>query len=57
MMKSVGEIASKKYLIHAKYLIHFGKKLTLTFDLDLMSRSLTLGSLNVPYLVVPWYQV
>ena len=33
MMKSVGEIASKMWPV-AQYLAHFGKKLTLTFDLD-----------------------
>ena len=60
MMKSVGEIASKMWPV-VKYLTHFWKILTLTFDLDLnldlKSRSSTLGSLNVSYWVVPWYQV
>ena len=38
MMKSVGEIASKIWPI-VYYLTHFGKILTLTFDLDLWSTS------------------
>ena len=47
----VGEIASKLWTVFW-FLTHFGGHLTLTFD-----RSSTLGSLNEPYWVVPWYQV
>ena len=36
---------------------YFWQNLTLTFDLDERSRSSALGSLNVPYWVVPWYRV
>ena len=35
----------------------FWENLTLTFDLELRSRSSALGSLNAPYWVVSWYQV
>ena len=55
-MKSVGEIASKKSPVLV-FITHFGENVTLTFDLDLGSKSSTLESLNVPYWVVPWYQV
>ena len=43
-------------LTQPKILPIFGKNMTLTFDLDRRSRSLALGSLNLPYWVVPWYQ-
>ena len=39
------------------FFTHFLENLTLTFDLDLGSRSSALRSLNAPYWVVPWYQV
>ena len=55
-MKSVGEIASEIGPVLWGF-THFGENLTLTFDLDLGSRSLAHGSLNVPYWVVPWFQV
>ena len=56
IMKSVGEIASKIWPV-LWFFTHFWENLTLTFDLDLRSRSSALGSLNAPYWVVPWYQV
>ena len=56
MMKSVGQIASEKCPV-LSFFTHFLENLTLTFDLDLRSKSSTLGSLNVTYWVVPWYRV
>ena len=55
-MKSVGEIGSEIGPV-LWFFTHFGENLTLTFDLDLGSRSSAHESLNVPYWVVPWYQV
>ena len=47
MMKSVGEIISKIWPV-VYYLTHFGEILSLTFDLDLGSKSSALRSLNAP---------
>ena len=54
-MKSVVEIASEIWPILCFFLPILRENLTLTFHLE--SRSSALGSLNVPYWVVPWYQV
>ena len=55
-MKCVEEIASKIWPVLC-FFMHFWENLTLTFDLDLGSRSSALGPLTSPYWVVPWYQV
>ena len=52
-MKSVAEIASEIWpVVWLFFFYHLWENLTLTFDLDLRSRSSALGSLNVSYWVV-----
>ena len=43
-------------MVHWLVFRHLLENLTLTFDLDLLSRSLSFGSSNVPYWVVTWYK-